>query len=166
MHAIARAFRLRCHWHTGATSASASAPAVLNGGEEERKKPVNTIDDAALVEALRQQMTKSVARQVAASGNLANVDTPNFKAVEPTFADALKGQLQMTATRANHINPGDANKAGMREIKDAVARRDGNTVELDRELLTMQRANGDFAAAQTALAAKFKLVRYAISESK
>jgi flagellar basal-body rod protein FlgB len=127
---------------------------------------VNTIDDAALVEALRQQMTKSVARQVAASSNLANVDTPNYKAVEPSFADALKGQLQMTATRANHINPGDANRPQVREIKDAAARRDGNTVELDRELLTMQRASGDFAAAQTALAAKFKLVRYAISESK
>ena len=127
---------------------------------------MNTIDDAALVEALRQQMTKSVARQVAASGNLANVDTPNFKAVEPTFADALKGQLQMTATRANHINPANPNTSGMREIQDAAARRDGNTVELDRELLTMQRANRDFAAAQTALAAKFKLVRYAISESK
>lgn len=127
---------------------------------------MNTIDDAALVEALRQQMTKSVARQVAASGNLANVDTPNYKAVEPTFADALKGQLQMTATRANHINPANPNTSGMREIQDAAARRDGNTVELDCELLTMQRANGDFAAAQTALAAKFKLVRYAISESK
>ena len=127
---------------------------------------MNTIDDAALIESLRQQMTKSVARQVAASGNLANVDTPNYKAVEPTFADALKGQLQMTATRPNHINPADASTGQMREIKDAVARRDGNTVELDRELLTMQRASGDFAAAQTALAAKFKLVRYAINESK
>ena len=30
----------------------------------------------------------------------------------------------------------------------------------------MTRASGDFAAAQTALAAKFKLVRYAINESK
>ena len=127
---------------------------------------MNTIDDAALIEALRQQMTKSVARQVAAAGNLANVDTPNYKAVEPSFADALKGQLQMTATRPNHINPGDGNKAGMQPIKDAVARRDGNTVELDRELLTMQRASGDFAAAQTALAAKFRLVRYALNESK
>ena len=127
---------------------------------------MNTIDDAALVEALRQQMTKSVARQVAAAGNLANVDTPNYKAVEPTFADALKGQLQMAATRPNHINPADTSKGQVREIKDAVARRDGNTVELDRELLTMQRASGDFAAAQTALAAKFKLVRYAINESK
>ena len=127
---------------------------------------MNTIDDAALVEALRQQMTKSVARQVAAAGNLANVDTPNYKAVEPTFADALKGQLQMTATRGNHINLSDASKPQVREIKDAVARRDGNTVELDRELLTMTRAAGDFAQAQTALAAKFKLVRYAINESR
>lgn len=127
---------------------------------------MNTIDDAALVEALRQQMTKSVARQVAAAGNLANVSTPNYKAVEPTFADALKGQLAMTSTKANHINLGDAGKPMMREIKDAVARRDGNTVEVDRELLSMTRASGDFAQAQTALAAKFKLVRYAINESK
>ena len=91
-------------------------------------------------------MTKSVARQVAAAGNLANVDTPNYKAVEPTFADALKGQLQMAAPRAGHINPGDTSKPQMREIKDAVARRDGNTVELDRELLTMTRASGDWDA--------------------
>ena len=127
---------------------------------------MNTIDDAALVEALRQQMTKSVARQVAAAGNLANVDTPNYKAVEASFADALKGQLAMKTTKPGHLNPNDASKPNVREIPDAVARRDGNTVEIDRELLSMSRANGDFAAAQTALAAKFKLVRYAISESK
>ena len=127
---------------------------------------MNTIDDAALVEALRQQMTKSVARQVAAAGNLANVDTPNYKAVEPTFADALKGQLAMKATKPGHINPASPVPGQVREIPDAVARRDGNTVELDRELLTMQRASGDFTQAQTALAAKFTLVRYAISESK
>ena len=37
---------------------------------------MNTIEDAALIDAVRQQMTRSVARQVAAAGNLANVDTP------------------------------------------------------------------------------------------
>jgi flagellar basal body rod protein FlgB len=46
------------------------------------------------------------------------------------------------------------------------AGRDGNTVQLDRELLTMGRAGGDFSAAQTALAAKFRLVRYAINEGR
>ena len=127
---------------------------------------MNGISDVDVINALRRQMTIAAARQAASAGNLANVDTPNYKAVEPTFADALKGQLQMTATKANHINPADPSKSQVREIKDAVARRDGNTVELDRELLTMQRASGDFAAAQTALTAKFKLVRYAINESK
>ncbi len=127
---------------------------------------MNTIDDAALIEQLRHQMTKSVARQVASAGNLANVNTPNYKAVEPLFADALKGQLAMKTTQPGHINPTDVSRPQIAERKDSTARRDGNTVEIDRELLAMNRAGGDFSAAQTALAAKFKLVRYAISESK
>ena len=53
-----------------------------------------------------------------------------------------------------------------REIRRRAARRDGNNVQLDRELLTMGRAAGDFTAAQTALAAKFRLVRYAINEGR
>ncbi len=128
---------------------------------------MNDISDAQLIESLRRQMTKSVAREVAAAGNLANIDTPGFKAVEPTFADALDGQLAM-------VSPGGSGGAvraneqphGMREIPNAVARRDGNTVEVDRELLALTRAAGDFSAAQTALAAKFRLVRYAINEGR
>lgn len=111
------------------------------------------ISDAALVASLRRQMTISVAKQVAAAGNLANVDTPNYKAVEPTFAETLDEQL----------TPDDVR---MREITGLDQRRDGNTVQLDRELLTMGRAAGDFSAAQTALAAKFRLIRYAINEGK
>ena len=113
---------------------------------------MNGINDTALVAALRRQMTMSVARQVAAAGNLANVDTPNYKAVEPTFADTLSEQLTPADIRMQEV-PGQA-------------RRDGNTVQLDRELLAMRNAGGDFSAAQTALAAKFRLIRYAIAESK
>jgi hypothetical protein len=39
-------------------------------------------------------------------------------------------------------------------------------VQVDHELLAMTRASGEFARAQTALAAKFRLVRYAINESR
>ena len=52
------------------------------------------------------------------------------------------------------------------DAEGLAARRDGNTVQLDRELLNMSRAAGDFSAAQTALAAKFRLVRYAINEGR
>jgi flagellar basal body rod protein FlgB len=60
----------------------------------------------------------------------------------------------------------DLEKPVIREIQGLPARRDGNTVQLDRELLTMGKASGEFAAAQTALAAKFRLVRYAINEGR
>jgi flagellar basal-body rod protein FlgB len=111
------------------------------------------ITDAALVASLRRQMTISVAKQVAAAGNLANVDTPNYKAVEPTFSEALNQELSSDDIR-------------MREVAGLESRRDGNTVQLDRELLAMGRAAGDFSKAQTALAAKFRLIRYAINEGK
>jgi flagellar basal-body rod protein FlgB len=97
---------------------------------------VNTIDDAALIEALRQQMTKSVARQVAAAGNLANVDTPNYKAVEPSFADALKGQLAVKTTKPGHINPSDASGRTCARFRTPWPAATAN-VEIDRELLSM-----------------------------
>src|SRR4029453_16353828 len=108
------------------------------------------ISDADVVSALRRQMTIAAARQVAASGNLANIDTPNFKAVEVSFAEALDSQ--MAAPAAPHPGPlGQPMTSPIRteEVRDTPARRDGNTVVLDRELLTMNRAAGDFSAAQT-----------------
>ena len=128
---------------------------------------MNEISDAQLIESLRRQMTKSVARQVAAAGNLANIDTPGFKATEPTFADALDGQLALTQPGGTAAGMRGADQpTGHREVPGAVARRDGNTVEVDRELLTLTRAAGDFSQAQTALAAKFRLVRYAINDGR
>ena len=128
---------------------------------------MNEISDSAVIAALRRQMTVAVARQVAAAGNLANVDTPGFKAREVTFDETLARQAGTpAATRPGHIGTSAANSGiNMREV-DSPARRDGNTVQLDRELLTMGKAAGDFAAAQTALAAKFRLVRYAINEGR
>ena len=122
---------------------------------------VDHISDAALIASLRRQMTIAVARQVASAGNLANVDTPGYKALEPTFADALAGQI------GEGLNTDAPNlQVRMQEVEGLQARRDGNTVQIDRELLGMGRAAGDFSAAQTALAAKFRLVRYAINEGR
>lgn len=121
------------------------------------------ISDSSVVDALRRQMTIAVARQVASAGNLANVDTPGYRAVEPTFSEALEGSLKVT--QPGHIAPPRAFSSGTKETAGP-ARRDGNTVQLDHELLAMSRATGDFSAAQTALAAKFRLVRYAINEGR
>jgi flagellar basal-body rod protein FlgB len=126
--------------------------------------------DAALMSALRREMTRSVARQVAAASNLANVETPGYRAREPEFGDALDrqlGQVQLATTSAGHLSATSSDPlVGTKEEEGLTLRRDGNNVQLDRELLTMVQAAGDFAKAQTALAVKFKMVRYAISEGK
>jgi flagellar basal-body rod protein FlgB len=128
------------------------------------------INDAAIVNALRRQMTLTAARQVVAASNLANVNTPGYKAKEVTsFGEALEQQLsgasRLVTTSLRHLGGAPASDPNVTETSGP-ERRDGNNVQLDQELLTMTRASGDFAAAQTALAAKFRLVRYALTESR
>lgn len=131
---------------------------------------MNDINDAAIAAALRRQMTIAVARQVVAAGNLANLDTPGYKAQEVAFDAALDrqvgGELAMASTHPGHVTLGISQVTRAREADGLQARRDGNTVQLDRELLALAEASGDFAKAQTALTAKFRLVRYAINEGR
>jgi flagellar basal-body rod protein FlgB len=127
--------------------------------------------DAAIISALRREMTRSVARQVASAGNLANLETPGFRTREPEFSDTLADKVgapvSMASTNARHLSAAAVSPGGQgREAEGLAERRDGNNVQLDRELLIMAQASGDFAKAQTALAAKFRLVRYALSEGR
>ena len=125
------------------------------------------ISDSALVAALRRQMTMASARQVATTGNLANIDTPGYKAKDVTFDQALgQKMLPLNSTYKTHIGAAGTAASSMTEVQGLPERRDGNNVQVDRELMNLNSASGDFAAAQTALAAKFRLVRYALNESR
>jgi flagellar basal-body rod protein FlgB len=127
--------------------------------------------DAAITAALGRQMTRAVQRQAVAAGNLANLDTPGYRTRELRFDDALSAELggaAMAATDPRHFGSPVSGPAlpAEEEAAGLATRRDGNNVQLDRELLSMTRASADFSAAQTVLAAKFRLVRYAINEGR
>ncbi|MEW6321163.1 MAG: flagellar basal body rod protein FlgB [Acidobacteriota bacterium] len=127
------------------------------------------ITDATLMTALRRHLAGAVARQATSAGNLANIDTPGYRTKEAQFGDALQDQLlasaKLVATNPLHLE-GLSPSVATREVDNLPVRRDGNNVQLDRELLEMTRASGEFQRAQTALAAKFRLVRYAIGEGR
>lgn len=127
------------------------------------------ISDSALTAALRRQMTLAAAQELVAAGNLANLNTPGYRARE-AFEAALNEAMPdvgLAKTDAKHLSlESDKPPAPTRDIEGRTARRDGNTVQLDQELLSMVRAGGDFKAAQTALSAKFRLVRYALTEGR
>jgi flagellar basal-body rod protein FlgB len=131
------------------------------------------LSDAAITAALGRHMTQAVQRQAAAVGNIANLDTPGYRTKEVQFADALNDQLAasgLVASDARHLGgaiPGVADvRSEVKEVQGLASRRDGNNVQIDRELLGLTRATGDFTKAQTVLAAKFRLVRYAINEGR
>lgn len=127
------------------------------------------ISDAAIMSALGRRLTTAVARESVAASNLANIDTPGYKARQVDFQSLLDGQLgalPMAATDPQHLAGTVPPDAGTEVEPDQPARRDGNTVQLDHELLSMTQASIDFSAAQTVLAEKFRLVRYAINEGK
>ena len=130
----------------------------------------NSIDDAAIMAALGRQMSQAVARQTVAAGNLANLDTPGYHAQEVTFSDTLANQLNgtpaMTATNPAHAGAATMPGGVVQDAPGLAERRDGNNVQMDTELLNMTRANIDFTEAQTMLAAKFRLVRYAINDGR
>ena len=130
------------------------------------------ITDRSIMSALGRQLTVAVAKQTVAASNLANLDTPNYRTRDVSFDDALNqflpGGEKLAVTHRGHLT-GQPDEASARQTEDAEGlptRRDGNNVQLDRELLNMSRSGTDFTAAQTTLSAKFRLVRYAINESK
>jgi flagellar basal-body rod protein FlgB len=131
---------------------------------------VGEIRDTAIVDALRRQMAIAAAKQVVAAGNLANVNTPGYRARAVDFTAALErelgGTIPLAGTAEGHLGGALPQTVATEEIEGLPERRDGNNVQIDRELLTMTSAAGEFARAQTALAARFRLVRYAINEGR
>jgi len=130
---------------------------------------MNEISDNAIMAALGRQMSQAVAKQAVAASNLANINTPGYRAKEASFGDVLNGEVQklgLTVTNDRQMGGTSQHAPETREIEGRESRRDGNNVQLDRELLTMTKAGGDFSAAQTALAAKFRLIRFAINEGR
>lgn len=83
------------------------------------------------------------ARQELIASNIANADTPNYKAKDIDFASALQGaisgggaKLQMTTTENNHLNgsSGASVLGAPVQYRNALQpSADGNTVDMDVE---------------------------------
>jgi len=110
---------------------------------------------------------RALRNQVLAS-NIANADTPNYKARDVEFGAALKnaqsGQLSMQRTSELHISSRNANAAGA-EIKYRVPTQpslDGNTVQTDVEQAAFAENAVQYRASLAFLDGKIRGLRYAL----
>ena len=110
---------------------------------------------------------RALRNQVLAS-NIANADTPNYKARDVDFGDALKsaqsGQLSLQKTSDLHISDANTNSVGA-NVKYRIPTQpalDGNTVQTDVEQAAFSENAVQYRASLSFLDGQIRGLRYAL----
>ena len=116
---------------------------------------------------LERVMTHTRDRHGVLSTNVANVDTPGYRAQDleaPDFADALS-QGQLTSDPRHLEGGGPVGAASNLEISDDMSpREDGNTVSLERQMAKLEENRVRFGAASTVVSRRLALLRYVVTD--
>jgi flagellar basal-body rod protein FlgB len=122
------------------------------------------------VEALRIALGRAAQRAEAAASNLANVDTPGYRAQRVTFPEWLNRQtgLETARTDAGHISAG-ADSLSHGTIVDAPITRmraDGNSVDIDLEMTRLAAVQGRYRTSAEMVRKRFALLIYAATSGR
>jgi flagellar basal-body rod protein FlgB len=93
------------------------------------------------------------------TSNIANVDTPNYKAKDLKFQQTLDDELQLKVTASGHIHSNDNNGGAPIEVEKQDAWADGNNVELDMEVAKMTENSMLFQAGVSMLETKIRMFK-------
>jgi flagellar basal-body rod protein FlgB len=113
---------------------------------------------------LQAAMSGLAARQRTIANNIANADTPNFKASEVRFEDALKSAISRgrgsSAAGQSSLN----RSVSQSSLLDATsARADGNNVDIDREMELLGEANLNYSALTQVMSSRIGILRNVIN---
>ena len=125
---------------------------------------------------LRTALEGLTARQRTIADNVANVDTPEFKASRVSFETALKQAhgtverpLQLMKVQNGVAGPGETPNAPKPTVTmetDLGRRNDGNNVDVDREMLELADTNVRYNAVIQVVSAKMSGLRYVINDGR
>jgi flagellar basal-body rod protein FlgB len=135
------------------------------------------LDDVTTM-VLQRALTALSLRQQVASNNLANLNTPGFKASEVRFeaelqrvlnADREQGEsLRVTHPAHFRIDPSSAWEVQpvVRTRTDTLLRADGNNVDLEKEMASLAETALLYQASTQILARKLALLRTIVTEGR
>ena len=104
-------------------------------------------------------------RQQALASNLANLDTPGYRATDYSFEEEL-ATIDLSSTSSKHIAAlQDTNHAHLYEV-DTEVKQNGNNVNLEREMKEITKNALQYITLVQYLNQKIKTLRMAISEGK
>ena len=125
-----------------------------------------------LFETLRARMSFLSARQSVLSENVANADTPKYRAKDveaPDFAAMAAGEANsggvMRVTNPMHIASSAGTEAGfrVRDMPDAEATPSGNSVVLEDQMMKVASTQMDYSTATQIYKKALTLIRMAVS---
>jgi len=101
-------------------------------------------------------------RQQTLSANLANLDTPGYKAKDISFSEHLQS-LSLTTTSPVHFEPVSQSAMRVYEV-GTEAKENGNTVDLDHEMTELTKNGLQYIALVQFLKQKIRTLRSAIND--
>ncbi len=97
------------------------------------------------------------------TSNIANVDTPGYRAKDISFDDLLeRSMLELRLTSERHINPVKIEEGFLPVERDDGTWKDGNNVELDREMAALTENALLYQAGLNMLSAKIRMFKNAL----
>lgn len=115
---------------------------------------------------LEQAINQSTAKQKVISNNIANVDTPNYKAQEIRFNKSLENEMQkLHATKTNnkHFDFGTTSSGYQIITRNNINyQHNGNNVDIDQEMTEMAKNQIQYNALIDRLSSKFHSLKTVI----
>ncbi len=96
------------------------------------------------------------------ASNIANVDTPNYKAKDIKFKQELDNELLLTTTSKKHMNTSGISSTTEVVTKEAEIWEDKNNVEIDMEVAKMTENAMLFQAGISLLQSKIRMYKNAL----
>ncbi|HUO59290.1 MAG TPA: flagellar basal body protein [Candidatus Acidoferrales bacterium] len=111
--------------------------------------------DTTLTQSLARYLDATAARQAVVANNIANIDTPGYKALDTNFSDQLRTLMN---------DPNKGLQARTVEVPGLIERPDGNNVSLDREGFLLGQTQMQFQAGVALLRSQIHNIQSAIKE--
>lgn len=119
--------------------------------------------ESSLLNFVENRLTVASRRQEMLSANSANVDTPGYRAQDLRFNEQMQ-LLSVVGTSGRHISPLAVNSNIQTFKVDTDVKPNGNSVDLDRELIEVTKNGLEFITLMQFLQNKLRTLRYSISE--
>lgn len=119
---------------------------------------------------LKKAMDGLSLRQQVISNNIANVDTPGFKAARVSFEANLRRALQsgtaLSLTDPRHMEPPEYQPNPSVQVVNTVGRTDGNNVDIDLEMTQLAETSIRYSALVEVLGKRLAALRTVINEGR